>query len=53
MADSGTLEDDQRIEFLYSYLKALLVAIKQYNCNVKAYSVWSLLDNFEWTEGYG
>ena len=52
LADVGTLEDDQRLIYLSSYMKAMLTAINEHGCNVKAYSVWSLLDNFEWEQGY-
>lgn len=52
MCDVGTLEDDQRIEYLHLYLKAMLTAIKEDECNVVGYTVWSLLDNFEWELGY-
>lgn len=50
--DEGELEDNQRMEFLYSYMKSMLKAIKTYGCNVAAYAVWSLIDNFEWSSGY-
>ncbi|XP_014208575.1 myrosinase 1-like [Copidosoma floridanum] len=52
IADTGELTDTQRMGYLYSYMKAMLTAIKTFGCNVKAYTVWSLLDNFEWQNGY-
>ncbi|NP_001136332.1 glycoside hydrolase-like protein isoform X1 [Nasonia vitripennis] len=52
VSDTGTLDDTQRIEYLYSYMKATLTAIKSYGCNVEGYIIWSLLDNFEWDRGY-
>ncbi|XP_046486759.1 myrosinase 1-like [Neodiprion pinetum] len=52
VSDSGTLTDHQRIGYFYSYLKELITAVKQDGCNVPLYTMWSLLDNFEWNRGY-
>jgi len=51
-ADACCISDYQRISYLRSYMKAMLLAIYEDGCNVKAYTVWSLLDNFEWANGY-
>lgn len=48
--DNGTLVDDQRIEYLYLYMKAMLTAITKDRCNVKSYTIWSFLDSFEWSQ---
>lgn len=49
--DSGSLQDWDRIDYLRGYVRAMLDAIEG-GCNVTAYTVWSLLDNFEWRFGY-
>ncbi|MEV0230522.1 GH1 family beta-glucosidase [Nonomuraea sp. NPDC050786] len=46
-----TLEDDARIEFLDGHLAAMRRAMAE-GVDVRGYFVWSLLDNFEWAEGY-
>lgn len=51
-SDYGAIDDAPRSEYLYSYLKAMLTAVNKYDCNVKMYAVWSLIDNFEWMAGY-
>lgn len=50
-SEISDLIDFDRISFLYSYMKEVLLAIRD-GCDVRAYTVWSLLDNFEWFEGY-
>nr|Q7XKV5.2 RecName: Full=Beta-glucosidase 11; Short=Os4bglu11; Flags: Precursor [Oryza sativa Japonica Group]CAE05482.2 OSJNBa0022H21.2 [Oryza sativa Japonica Group] len=45
------LKDDTRIEYYHKHLLALLSAMRD-GANVKGYFAWSLLDNFEWAEGY-
>ena len=47
----GRIRDEARIAYLRSHLKELHRAIKD-GVPVRAYHLWSLLDNFEWAEGY-
>ncbi|KAL7131049.1 hypothetical protein ABFS83_13G173700 [Erythranthe nasuta] len=46
------LRDDKRIDYHRDYLSNLSAAIKQDNCDIRGYFVWSLLDNWEWNMGY-
>ncbi|MER6947146.1 GH1 family beta-glucosidase [Nonomuraea sp. NPDC000554] len=46
-----TLDDQDRIAFLDGHLTALDQAGAE-GVDVRGYFVWSLLDNFEWAEGY-
>ncbi|MGV9384915.1 GH1 family beta-glucosidase [Nonomuraea sp. NPDC003707] len=46
-----TLEDHSRIEFLEGHIAAMRRAMAE-GVDVRGYFVWSLLDNFEWAEGY-
>jgi len=48
---NGKVHDAKRVEYLQLYISAIYRAIEN-GCNVKGYSVWSLLDNFEWSYGY-
>jgi beta-glucosidase len=45
------LDDDFRISYLDGHLRAVHRAIAD-GVDVRGYFVWSLLDNFEWAEGY-
>ncbi|KAI9093261.1 hypothetical protein K1719_027275 [Acacia pycnantha] len=47
-----TLQDDKRIRYHRDYLSNLSAAIREDNCDVRGYFVWSLLDNWEWNMGY-
>ena len=47
----GTIADHRRRRFLQRHLAALNDAIAQ-GVPVKGYFAWSLIDNFEWAEGY-
>jgi beta-glucosidase/6-phospho-beta-glucosidase/beta-galactosidase len=37
---------------LKRYINELLKAIVLDDCNVIGYAAWSILDNFEWADGY-
>ncbi|XP_050546381.1 myrosinase 1-like [Daktulosphaira vitifoliae] len=51
-ADDGRINDLERIDYIKSYLNSTLKAIYQNKCNVIGYTCWSLIDNFEWMDGY-
>ncbi|XP_077215392.1 beta-glucosidase 12-like [Tasmannia lanceolata] len=45
------LQDDMRIDYHHRHLTFVQRAIKD-GVNVKGYFAWSLLDNFEWADGF-
>lgn len=47
----GIVEDTPRVAFLDAHLQEV-VAARARGVGVEAYFAWSLLDNFEWAEGY-
>jgi beta-glucosidase len=47
----GVVRDTRRIDYHRDYLIALAQAIEE-GADVRGYHVWSLLDNFEWSDGY-
>mgnify|MGYP005857343119 CR=1 FL=1 len=51
VALDGKVHDPQRVDFTARYLQALLRAIHE-GCDVRGYFHWTLLDNFEWGEGF-
>lgn len=48
---AGHIPDARRIAYYRDHLAELARAIKD-GANVRGYHAWSLLDNFEWAEGY-
>lgn len=52
VAEDGHVHDPQRIDYTRRHLRHLARAIKE-GVDVRGYFHWSLLDNFEWAEGYG
>jgi beta-glucosidase len=50
-AVDGQVDDPERTAYLQSHLTALARAVAD-GVDVRRYCVWSLLDNFEWEQGY-
>jgi beta-glucosidase len=48
---TGAIHDTARIEYMRSHLLAIAKAIAD-GVPIRAFHYWSLLDNFEWAEGY-
>jgi len=49
--ENGVVDDQRRIAYLDSHLRAIKRAIDS-GVDVRGYYTWSLMDNFEWAEGY-
>jgi beta-glucosidase len=47
----GRVDDPRRVAYLEGHLAALARAL-DHGVPVDGYFVWSLLDNFEWAQGY-
>jgi beta-glucosidase len=48
---SGRVADQRRIDYLDGHLRAVAEAAAA-GVDVRGYFTWSILDNFEWAEGY-
>ena len=51
MLQNGIIVDTERVKFLQDYIGQVLLAKKE-GVKVTGYFVWTLMDNFEWAEGY-
>jgi beta-glucosidase len=47
----GRIDDQPRIVYLDGHIRAVADAMRS-GVDVRGYLVWSLMDNFEWAEGY-
>ncbi|MFF4616515.1 GH1 family beta-glucosidase [Nonomuraea jabiensis] len=51
VVEDGRVHDDERVAYLEGHLREVHRAIGA-GADLRGYLVWSLLDNFEWAEGY-
>ena len=51
VAADGSVPDPDRVAYLDGHLRAVRAAMDA-GVDVRGYYLWSLLDNFEWAEGY-
>jgi beta-glucosidase len=51
VALDGKIHDPQRVDFLSRYLLELRRAVRE-GVDVRGYFHWSLMDNFEWADGF-
>ncbi|WP_024286315.1 GH1 family beta-glucosidase [Cellulomonas sp. KRMCY2] len=51
VAADGTVDDPKRVAYLDSHVRQMHRAIAD-GVDLRGYFVWTLLDNFEWAEGY-
>ncbi|MFI5936556.1 GH1 family beta-glucosidase [Actinoplanes sp. NPDC051494] len=49
--ETGFVTDDDRTAYLSEHIAAVLAARDQ-GADIRGYFAWSLMDNFEWAEGY-
>ena len=49
--EHGVVDDQRRIDYLEAHLSAVATAIQR-GVDIRGYYAWSLIDNFEWAEGY-
>ncbi|KJZ74067.1 hypothetical protein HIM_06516 [Hirsutella minnesotensis 3608] len=52
MSIETALEDDFRVRYFDTYVRAMADAVRLDGVDVRGYFAWSLMDNFEWAEGY-
>ena len=50
-APDGRVHDRDRVDFLHAHLEEVVKA-RAAGLPVDGYFAWSLMDNFEWAEGY-
>lgn len=50
--DDEIYNDKGRMAFMAEHLAKVMESINVYGCNIKGYATWSLMDNFEWLNGY-
>uniref|UniRef100_A0A1B6LNL8 Beta-glucosidase n=1 Tax=Graphocephala atropunctata TaxID=36148 RepID=A0A1B6LNL8_9HEMI len=50
--DDNDVNDTKRVEFYHDSIEAVMKAKVEDGCDIIGYTTWSLMDNFEWYDGY-
>lgn len=53
MTRDESVEDPFRIKYFETHLEAIATAVREDGSDIKGYFAWSLLDNLEWSDGFG
>ncbi|KAH8691988.1 putative beta-glucosidase [Talaromyces proteolyticus] len=53
MTCDESVNDSYRIRYFEDHLEAIALANNEDGTHIKGYFAWSLLDNLEWSDGYG
>ncbi len=48
----GAVHDPERVDYLHAHLQAAHEAVRTGAADIRGYFAWSLMDNFEWAEGF-
>ncbi|CAH2057011.1 unnamed protein product, partial [Iphiclides podalirius] len=49
---SADLDDPVRVNYFRNHLEQVWLAINEDGVNVTGYTAWTMMDNFEWADGY-
>ncbi|RMD44884.1 hypothetical protein DV735_g355, partial [Chaetothyriales sp. CBS 134920] len=52
LSSTEILQDNFRLQYFRDYITAMAEAVAEDGVDCRGYMAWSLLDNFEWAEGY-
>ncbi|XP_048007482.1 myrosinase 1-like [Leguminivora glycinivorella] len=52
LTDFGGVKDYARVDYFNEYLSQMLQAMYADGCNIQGYFAWTLMDDFEWKDGY-
>ena len=52
MTKTQALNDTFRMDYVYDHVMEMIKAVRRDKVRVKGYFLWTLMDNFEWNDGY-
>ena len=52
MDEHSASADEQQVAYLSDYIEQMRLAMVEDQIDIRGYFGWSLLDNYEWADGY-